>query len=198
MVEDLRCEESQITILNRSLICHFCEQDVFIPYTTYRSVENPGIDVLHVNYTAICTHCGGVTQFGDPSYVNQEGVYVWAFDQTLLHTPLPEPPVIRVIDEATLQAQRRCLHLTLQLLVQEGNLADTVFSLAEAKQFFQVVALLESKTCQIVKEISAETCLATALHQLMKHRIVNEDHLISTVQNGSYPDVESFLKQYIK
>jgi hypothetical protein len=198
MVEDLRCEESQITILNLPLNCRFCEHDVFIPYTTYRNVENPGIDVFHVNYTAVCTHCGGVTQFVDPSYVNREGVYVWAFEQTLLYARPPEPPVIRIVEEATLQAQKRCLHLALQLLVQEGNVADTVFSLAEANQFFQVVALLESKTCQIVEEISAETCLATALHQLMTYRIVNREQLLSTVLNESYPGIEPFLKQYIK
>lgn len=69
-------------------------------------MENPGIDVFHVNYTAVCTHCGGVTQFGDPSYFNREGVYVWAFDQTLLHARPPEPPVIRIVDDATLQAQK--------------------------------------------------------------------------------------------
>ena len=99
MVEDLSCEESQITILNRPLICLFCEQDVFIPYRTYRNVEKPGIGVFHVNYTAVCTHCGGVIQFVDPSYFNnREGDYVWAFDQTLLHARPPEPPIIRIVE----------------------------------------------------------------------------------------------------
>ncbi|ALC87400.1 hypothetical protein AM499_17445 [Bacillus sp. FJAT-22090] len=198
MVEDLSCEESQITILNRPLICPFCEHDVFIPYTTYRNVEKPGIDVFHVNYTAVCTHCGGVIQFVDPSYFNREGVYVWAFEQTLLHARPPEPPVIRIVDEVTLHAQKQCLHLALRLLVQEKNVVDTVLSLAEEEQYCKVIALLESKTCQFVDEINAEKCLASALHQLMMHRIVDSNQLLSTVINESYPGIEPFLKQYIK
>ncbi|WWS86172.1 hypothetical protein V6B14_11025 [Sporosarcina psychrophila] len=199
MVEDLSCEESRITILNRPLICLFCAHDVFIPYRTYRNVEKPGIDVFYVNYTAVCTHCGGVIQFGDPSYFNnREGVYVWAFDQTLLHARPPEPPIIRIVDEVKLQAQKKCLHLALRLLVQEKNVVDTVLSLAKEEQYCKVIALLESKTCKLVEEINAEKCLASALHQLMTHCIVDSNQLLSIVINESYPGIEPFLKQYMK
>lgn len=82
--------------------------------------------------------------------------------------------------------------------MQEGNVDNLVFSLAEAEHFFEIVALLKSEPFYVVEEISAETCLATALHQLMTYHIIDSEQLLSTVQNESYPGIEPLLKQYIK
>ena len=82
--------------------------------------------------------------------------------------------------------------------MQEKNIDDTVLSLAEEEQYCKVIALFESKTCQLVEEITAEKCLASALNQLMTYRIVDSNQLLSIVINESYPGIEPFLKQYIK
>lgn len=49
------------------------------------NVEQPGIGVRHVRYTAICQNCGLAKQFGDPShYDNEKGDYIWALNQYLI------------------------------------------------------------------------------------------------------------------
>ncbi len=85
MVEDLSCKKSKITILGRPLICKFCMHNVFIPYSTYVNVEDPGIKVYYLNYSAVCMQCGCVTQFGDPSGPSIDGTdYIWALEQAVL------------------------------------------------------------------------------------------------------------------
>lgn len=85
MIEELECTKSQVTILGHPLICRFCTHDEFIPYHTFSNVEDPGIGVFHVGYSAVCVHCGIVTEFGDPSGPSKDGMdYVWAFEQTIV------------------------------------------------------------------------------------------------------------------
>lgn len=88
MVDYLISKESRITIFMRPLICHFCEHDVLIPYSTYSNVEDPGILVFYQGYTATCMLCGCVTEFGDPSRPTKDGSdYLWALDQFLISPP---------------------------------------------------------------------------------------------------------------
>lgn len=196
MVFDLSCEESRITIFDQKLICVCCGQDVFIPYRTYRNVENQEKYMLYGNYTAICTHCGYAIQFEDPSRFNEEGVHVWAFEQTLLH--VPEPPAPPVVDEAKLQAQKKCLHLGLQLLVQKKNIDQVVFFLAEDEQYNKLSELLEPENGQGNEEMNPEKCLATVLYRLTKYRIINREELHAIIINKSYPGIELFLEKHLK
>lgn len=199
MVEDLYRGESRIAIFKRPLLCRFCKHDVFIPYTTYSNVENPGIQVYYVKYTAVCMHCGCVTQFSDPSRPDPEtNNYIWALDQTLLNLPESEPPVDRIVDEETLNAQKRCLRLALSLLVQDNKVMDTVLSLSENEQYIEVIALLDPKTVTELEKNTAENCLATALLQLARGSIIDHDQLISILLGDSYPALEPFLEQHLK
>ena len=76
MIYDFRSEESRIFILSEKLICYFCSHDIFIPYETYHNVEKPGIKVIFVHNTAICTHCGSVIEFTEPSYYEENSKYI--------------------------------------------------------------------------------------------------------------------------
>lgn len=177
MAEDFNLEESQIAILDRPINCLFCEHDVFIPYVTYKNEVKPEMYAgIQANYTVVCTHCGGAIQFGETSYVN----------------------VIPIVTEAKLQAQKRCLLLALQILVQEKKIDDTVLLLAEEEQYFKVMVLLKSKTNQLVEEMPALSCLALALSQLATHHIVDAMQVHRIILNESYPGIEPFLKQFIK
>ena len=85
MDESLRPKKSRITIFDEPIICSFCTHDVFIPYEVYINVEQPGIDVLHVRYIAICQHCGQGKVFGDPSRFDVEtNDFIWALNQYLI------------------------------------------------------------------------------------------------------------------
>lgn len=85
MIEELECVKSRITILEHSLICRFCTHDEFIPYRSFSNVEDPGIGVLSIGYSAVCIQCGCVTKFGDPSGPSTDGLdYIWAFKQITL------------------------------------------------------------------------------------------------------------------
>ncbi|WP_153730770.1 hypothetical protein [Sporosarcina obsidiansis] len=198
MVEDLSCEESRIWILGKPVICNFCEHDVFTPFETYKNVEEPGIEVYFVNYTAVCMRCGCATQFNDPSHPSADGTdYIWAFDQTLLHPPEPEPPVVRIVDPETLQAQKTCLHLALQILVKEGKVGDTVLSLAKEMQYEQVVSLIRPNTQQPEEEITPVICLAIVLTELSSSYFIDGNRLYSIIEHESYPGVETFLREQL-
>ena len=199
MVDDLRCEESRITIFNRPLICRFCGQDVFMPYTTYRNVENPGIQVYFTNYTAVCMHCGYVTQFSDPSgYDPKTDKALWALGQTLIQPMEPEPSTVRIIDEETLNAYKRCLRIALQLLIQEGKAADTVLSLALEEQYDELAAQLGRKTGTDNEKTTAATCLVTTFSLLMNASIIPVDQLISILQNNDLSELEAFLEKHLQ
>ncbi|EGQ21753.1 hypothetical protein [Sporosarcina newyorkensis] len=198
MAEELSCDESQIWILGQPLICRFCGHDVFMPYQTYRNVEEPGIDVYFMNYTAVCMECGYGTQFSDPSHFNPDGVYIWAFEQALHHPPEPEPPVIRVVDAETLQAEKRCLDLALQVLVKEGKVDEFILPLAEEEYYEQVLELLGQKKHKSTQEANAMTCLAVALSEIASYRLVDNEKILFIIEHESYPGIETFLEQHIK
>ncbi|MEK4285198.1 hypothetical protein [Ureibacillus sp. FSL K6-0165] len=83
--ESLRPLKSRITIFDEPIICSFCTYDVFIPYEVYVNVEEPGIGVYHVRYSAICQHCGQAKIFSDPSHFDEKTKnYIWALNQYLL------------------------------------------------------------------------------------------------------------------
>ena len=83
--ESLRPQKSRITIFGEPIICNFCTHDVFIPYEVYVNVEQPGVNIRHVRYIAICQHCGQANKFSDPSYYDAEkNTYVWALNQYLI------------------------------------------------------------------------------------------------------------------
>ena len=85
MVVELESVRSRIIILEHPLICRFCTHDEFIPYCSFSNVEDPGISVLSIGYSAVCVTCGCVTEFSDPSGPSEDGVdYIWAFSQTVL------------------------------------------------------------------------------------------------------------------
>ena len=80
--ETLRCVESRIAIFEQPVMCTFCDHDVWIPYSAYRNVEQPGIGVRHSIYVGICQRCGQVKLFGDPSYYDAErDNFIWALSQ---------------------------------------------------------------------------------------------------------------------
>lgn len=178
MAKDLNLEESHIVISDRPINCLFCEHDVFIPYVTYKNEVEPEMYAgIQANYTAICMHCGSAIQFELTSNVH----------------------VNPIITEAKLQAQKRCLLLALQILVQEKKIDDTVLTLAEEEQYVKVMVLLKSRTNQ-VEEMPALSCLAIALNlnQLSTHNIVDAMQMHRIVMDESYPGIEPFLKQFIK
>ena len=85
MDESLRPQKSRITIYNEPVICSFCSHDVYIPHEVIVNVEQPGIGVRHVRYTAICQYCGQAKHFGDPSHYDTEKEdYIWALNQDLI------------------------------------------------------------------------------------------------------------------
>lgn len=85
MVEELESVRSHITILDHLLICRLCTHDKFIPYRTVSNVEEPGVGVLSIGYSAVCDRCGCVTEFGDPSHPSEDGMdYIWALKQTIV------------------------------------------------------------------------------------------------------------------
>lgn len=176
MAKDLNPEESHIVISDRPINCLFCEHDVFIPYVTYKNEVEPEMYAgIQANHTAICTHCGSAIQFEHMSKVH----------------------VNPIITEAKLQAQKRCLLLALQILVQEKKIDDTVLTLAEEEQYVKVMVLLKSSTDQ-VEEMPALSCLAIALNQLSTHNIVDAMQMHRIIMDESYPGIEPFLKQFIK
>ncbi|KAA0944018.1 hypothetical protein FQ087_17990 [Sporosarcina sp. ANT_H38] len=81
--ESLRPQKSRITIFDEPVICSFCSHDVYIPYEVFVNVEQPGVDVRHVRYIAICQHCGKAKQFGDPSHFEKDE-FIWALNQYLI------------------------------------------------------------------------------------------------------------------
>lgn len=85
MDETLRPQKSRITIYDEPVICSFCSHDVYIPYEVIVNVEQPGVGVRHVSYTAICQYCGLAKHFGDPSHYDTEKEdYIWALNQYLI------------------------------------------------------------------------------------------------------------------
>ena len=83
--EPLRPQKSRITIFDEPIICNFCTHDVFIPYEVYVNVEQPGIQVYHVRYIAICQHCGQAKLFHDPRHhVPEKHAYIWGLKQYLI------------------------------------------------------------------------------------------------------------------
>lgn len=85
--EPLRPQKSRITIFDEPVICRFCSHDVFIPYEVFMNVEQPGVDVRHVRYIAICQHCGQAKHFGDSShYDTEKDDFIWALNQYLIST----------------------------------------------------------------------------------------------------------------
>lgn len=84
-IADLRPQKSRITIFSEPIICSFCTHDVFIPYEVYINVEQPGINMLHSRYIAICQHCGQTKIFEDSSRFDVEtNTYIWALNQYLI------------------------------------------------------------------------------------------------------------------
>ncbi|SES45498.1 hypothetical protein [Psychrobacillus sp. OK032] len=85
MDESLRPQKSRITIYDEPVICSFCSHDVYIPHEVIVNVEQPGVGVRHVRYTAICQYCGQAKHFGDPSHYDTEKEdYIWALNQYLI------------------------------------------------------------------------------------------------------------------
>lgn len=84
-VDYLRPKKSRLQLLDFKVTCILCEHDVFIPYEVYIDVEQPGIQVLYVQYIAICQKCGEVKQFGDASRFDpQTGQMLWLLHQEIL------------------------------------------------------------------------------------------------------------------
>lgn len=176
MAKDLNLEESHIIISDRPINCLFCEHDVFIPYVTYKKEVEPEMYAgIQANHTAVCTHCGSAIQFDYASSVYANPI----------------------ITEAKLQAQKRCLLLALQILVQEKKIDDSVLTLAEEEQYVELMVLLESNTEQ-VEGMPALSCLAIALSRLSTHHIVDALQMHRIILDESYPGIEPFLKQFIK
>lgn len=85
MDESLSPQKSRITIYDEPVVCSFCLHDVYIPYEVFVNVEEPGVNVRHVRYIAICQHCGQAKYFGDPSHFDaNKGVFIWALNQYLI------------------------------------------------------------------------------------------------------------------
>lgn len=194
MIDYFESEESRIFIFNEKLICHFCSHDIFIPYETYRNVEKPGIKVIFVHNTAICTHCGYVIEFSNPSHYDAEkDTYIWAFDQKLIHEKPPVEPTIPTLDEKTKEEYTKCIYVALQLLIQENKATDDLLTLFNEECFFDIAKSFDPRFEIEYSHMITQHCLVTLLTSIMKYNIVDSDQLIRILQYEDNPALEVFL-----
>ncbi len=73
-------KKSRIKMFNKIILCQFCKHDIFIPYSMYLNVEEPGIGVRHVRYLLICHQCGNTKLFKQPTNSNKNNV-PWSLEQ---------------------------------------------------------------------------------------------------------------------
>jgi len=194
MIYNFESEESRIFIFNEKLTCHFCSCDIFIPYETYTNVEKPGIKVIFVHNTAICTHCGYVIEFGDPSHYDEENnTYIWALGQQLIHEKPAIEPAIPTLDEKTKEEYKKCIDVALQLLIQENKATDDLLTLFNEECFLDMAKSLDPKFEIEYPHMITRHCLVTLLSSLMNYNIVDSDQLIRILQYEDNTALEVFL-----
>ena len=194
MIYDFESEESRIFIFNEKLTCHFCSRDIFIPYETYSNVEKPGIKVIFVHNTAICTHCGYVIEFSDPSHYDEENnTYIWAFGQQLIHEKPAIEPAIPTLDEKTKEEYKKCIDVALQLLIQENKATHDLLTLFNEERFLDIAKSLDPKFEIEYLHMITRHCLVTLLSSLMNYNIVDSDQLIRILQYEDNSALEVFL-----
>lgn len=194
MIDYFQSEESRIFIFNKKLICQFCLRDIFIPYETYRNVEKPGIRVIFVHNTAICTHCGYVIEFSDPSHYDaEEDTYIWAFNQQLIHEKPAIEPTIPTLDEKTKEEYKKCICVALQLLVQKNKATDDLLTLFSEERFLDIAKSFNPKFEVEYPHMITQHCLVKLLDLLMKYKIIDSNQLIRILQYEDNPALEAFL-----
>lgn len=199
MIDYFQSEESRLFIFNEPLICHFCAHDIFIPYETYHNVEKPGIKVRFVHNTAICTQCGFVMEFVDPSDFDAEnGAYMWAFDQQLLHE---QPPVMLsppTLDEEKKEAQKKCIYAALQLLIQNNNASKELLTLLNEERFFDIIKSFDPQYEIEFQHMVTQECLVILLTKILKYYSADSNKLIQILQDKGDVELEAFLKSKLK
>lgn len=196
MVDCFLSMESRLYIFKKPIHCHICSYDIFIPYETFIDVEKPGIQVSFVHYTAICQQCGFVMQFGDPSYYDAENdMYRWAFDQQqpMNVQPIPERPE-PFIDADTIDKYKRCIHLSLQILIQHDEAPMEMLDLYDNAEYLAIANYLDASYEQTYSQLITRDCLGLLLEMLMDKKIVGSGELIKALQHDDNMHLEMFLK----
>ena len=198
MVDHLVSEESRLYIFKKPILCHICSHDIFIPIETFTDVEKPGIQVTFVHNTAICQQCGFVIQFGDPSYYdNENDIYRWALDQQFINeqpTPEAHEPFI---DADTIAKYERCIHLSLQILIQHDESPQTMLNLYDNAEYLAIANYFDASYEQTNSQLITRDCLGLLLRKLMDKNIADSNELIKVLQHEDNMHLESFLKALI-
>lgn len=198
MVDSLFSEESRLYIFKKPILCHICSHDIFIPYETFTDVEKPGIQVMFVHNTAICQQCGFVIHFGDPSYYDEENdMYRWALGQQPINelpTPVPREPFI---EAEKIAKYERCIHLTLQLLIQHDEAPQDMLNLYDNDEYLAIANYFDPSYEQTYSQLITRDCLGVLLGRLMDKKIVDSRELIKVLQIDDNMSLEMFLKALI-
>ena len=197
MVNDFVAEASRLFIFDKPIHCHMCSNDIFIPYETYHNVEKPGIKVIFVHYSAICQQCGFVIEFSDPSGPDEvTGDYRWALDQKFVHERSDEDETVPFLSLDVIEAQKRCIYMSLQLLIHHGDATTDVLTLYKKGAFIDIATFFNPRYESTYNHNVTKDCLVILLNTIMKKEIVDFAECVEAIRSG-YGKLEDFLEKSI-